>query len=267
MFPVLQLGPLAIQTPGLILLAGLWLGLTLAERHAPRVGIKAETVDSLVLTSMVGGVIGARLGYIIQYPSAFFDNPISILSLNPGLLDPLTGLTVAALVALVFGQRKHLAFWPTLDALTPGIAVVAVALGFSHLASGSAFGMPADVPWAISLWGVNRHPSQIYEILAASIILISLWPVKGPLFEKVESPSGLYFLSFLAISAFARLFLEAFRGDSQIILAGIRQAQVFAWLVLATALFAIDRIKSARNRASETAITASYADQSYETKK
>ena len=254
MFPVLQLGPLAIQTPGLILIAGIWLGLTLSERHASHVGLEAEMLDSLVLTSMIAGLFGARLGYIIRYPTAFLDNPISILSLNPGLLDPLTGSVVAVLVAFVFGQRKKLALWPTLDALTPGLAIVAVALGFSHLASGAAFGMPTDVPWAIPLWGANRHPSQIYEILAASIILISLWPGKGPLYKKITNPSGLYFLSFIAASAFARLFLEAFRGDSQIILAGIRQAQVFAWLVLAAVLFAFGRRKTADPSTAELTV-------------
>jgi hypothetical protein len=36
MFPILQIGPLAIQVPGLIILAGLWLGLSLAERRAKK---------------------------------------------------------------------------------------------------------------------------------------------------------------------------------------------------------------------------------------
>ncbi len=184
MFPILQIGPLAIQTPGLILIAGIWLGLTLAERHASRYQLETELIDNLVLTSMIGGILGARLGYVIQYPSAFFANPISIISLNPGLLDLWTGLATALIVAFAFGQRKRMDFWPTLDALTPGLAVFAVALGFSHLASGSAFGMPADVPWAFHLWGENRHPSQVYEILAAISILVLFWPEKGVLFNQ-----------------------------------------------------------------------------------
>lgn len=247
MFPILQIGPLAIQTPGLILIAGIWLGLTLAEHHAARFQIKSELIDNLVLTSMVAGILGARLGYVIRYPNAFFTNPFSAISLNPGLLDFWAGLASALIVAFAFRQRKRMAFWPTLDALTPGLAVLAVALGFSHLASGSAFGMQADVRWAIQLWGENRHPSQIYEILAAVAILVLYWPGKSVLVNRVTGFPGEYFLGFIAISAAARLFLEAFRGDSHLLLVGIRQAQVIAWLILAAALFAISRRRAIYN--------------------
>ena len=242
MFPVLQIGPLAIQTPGLILIAGIWIGLNLAERQAARYGLNAELLDNLVLISLVSSILGARIGYVIQYPSIFFESPLSILSFNPGLLDPWTGLAFAAFAAFIYGQRKQMVVWPTLDALAPGIAVAAIALGFSHLASGAAFGMPTDLPWAISLWGAKRHPSQIYEILAAGIILILFWPEKGLVFKRISKKPGVYFLSIVAVSAFTRLFLEAFRGDSRLILAGIRQPQVMAWLILATTFFALGRI-------------------------
>ena len=243
MFPVLQIGPLAIQTPGLILIVGVWLGLSLSERHAPSYGLKADSLDNLVLSGLVAGILGARLGYVIQYPSIFFETPLSILSLNPGLLDPWTGLGIAAIGVFIYGQRKQLPVWRTLDALTPGIAVAAIALGFSHLASGAAFGMPTNVPWAIPMWGAKRHPSQVYEILAASLILFLFWPDKGPIFKRISKTSGVYFLSFMAFSALSRLFLEAFRGDSRLVLAGIRQPQVIAWLVLAATLSVLGRRK------------------------
>lgn len=255
MFPTIQIGPLAIQTSGLILLAGLWLGLSLSEKNAQNFGLKRESLDNLVLITMIGGILGARLGYVIQYPSIFFENPISILSLNPGLLDPWTGFVVALMVAFVFGQRTNLEFWTTLDALTPGFSVAAVAIGFSHLASGAAFGMPTDVPWAISLWGANRHPSQVYEIMAASLILILLWPEKGYLYKKISKVPGLYFLSFCVMTAIVRLFLEAFRGDSVLILNGLRQAQVIAWLILAAVLVTINYRRVSQTLPTDVATT------------
>jgi phosphatidylglycerol:prolipoprotein diacylglycerol transferase len=256
MLPVLQIGPLAIQTPGLILIAGLWISLSLAERNAPRFGLSAETLDSLVLSSLIAGIASARLGYVIQYPAAFFGNPISILSPNPGLLDPWTGLAGALIVAYSFGQRKRLPFWPTLDSLTPGLAVLAVAVGLSHLASGAAFGMPSELPWAISLWGADRHPSQVYEILAAISILGLFWPGKSAIFKWLTSIPGLYYLFFIAAASFARLFLGAYRGDSQLILAGFRLDQVIAWLILAVVLLGIGR----RLNAQDSSVQGTAAD-------
>lgn len=241
MLPILPIGPLAIPAPSLAILIGLWLGLTLAEKNAQRVGIKPADLYNLVLLMLLAGIIGARLSYVLRYPAAFASNLGSILSLNLGLLDPLGGAVVALLVGSIYGQRKALPFWSTLDALTPLLAVFMLALGIAHLASGAAFGAPADLPWAIELWGARRHPSQVYEILAAALILALTWPGRGPI---RPSRPGVYFLSFLALSASARLFLEAFRGDSRLILSQMRAPQVIALAILAVCLVGIYWLKN-----------------------
>jgi prolipoprotein diacylglyceryltransferase len=53
----------------------------------------------------------------------------------------------------------------------------------------------------------------------------------------------LYFLSFVASSALARLFLEAFRGDSLLLAGGLRAAQVEAWIILAASLYGLYRLQ------------------------
>ncbi len=99
-------------------------------------------------------------------------NPISIISLNPGLLDIWGGILVAVLVGLVYTQRKQIPLLSALDALTPLLAVLMIAVPLSNLASGEAYGNPTTIPWSIYLWGMHRHPTQIYEALAAMLILI-----------------------------------------------------------------------------------------------
>jgi len=144
MFPIFQLGPLSIQVPGLVLLLSLWLGLTLSERRARRRGEDQNNLYNLVLISLVAGLLGARLSYAITYPDAFSANPLGLLSLNPGLLDPAAGAFIAVGAAFVFIYRKKLPLWNTLDALTPLLAMMAIGIGVSHLASGSAFGKPTE---------------------------------------------------------------------------------------------------------------------------
>ena len=240
MLPVLNIGPLAIQVPGLVILLGLWLGLSLAERQAPHFGVKANQLYNLVFIALVAGLIGARLAYVLRYPQAFSGNLLSILSLNPGLLDLWGGIATGLVVALLYGQRKNMQFWPTLDALTPTLAVMAIAASLSQLASGAAFGAPTSLPWGIELWGARRHPSQLYEALAGASILMILWPGR---FKPQENAPGRYFLLFIALSAGARLFLEAFRGDSVLLPGGLRLAQVLAWIVLAASLWGLHRLK------------------------
>jgi phosphatidylglycerol---prolipoprotein diacylglyceryl transferase len=238
MLPVLQIGPFALQAPGLILLLGIWIGLWLSERHAPRYKLDASTLYNLVLVALLIGLLGGRLFFIIRFSEAFLANPLSIISINLNLFDLQGAILSGLLAALVYGGRKKLSFWPTLDALTPGLAVFAIALALANLASGNAFGAPTQVPWAIELWGARRHPSQIYEGLAAILILVFVLRQQR---IRITKPAGYTFLLFIALYAGTRLFLEAFRGDSLLIFNGLRTQQVIAWLVLAASLWLMAR--------------------------
>ena len=134
MFPIIQIGPMALQAPGLILLIGLWLGLILAERLAPRFRANANHVYNIVFVALVAGVIGARVSFVLENHEVFFQNPLNIFSLNPGLLDPIGGAVIGLLAALVYGNRKKIIWWSTLDAIAPFLGVMIIALGFSNLA-------------------------------------------------------------------------------------------------------------------------------------
>ena len=233
MFPIFQIGPVALQIPGLVLLAGLWIGLTISERRARRCGENPGHLYNLVFIALIADVIGARLSYAATYPSAFTTNPWSLVSLNPGLLDPLAGALIGAAAAAIYLFRKNLPLWSTLDALTPLFAVMGIAIGISHFASGSAFGTPTQAPWGIQLWGATRHPTQIYEIILATFTLIVIMFLDRTSWSLIP---GNIFLSFISLSAVSRLFLEAYRGDSILLDSGFRIAQVISWLVLAACL-------------------------------
>lgn len=212
-----------------------WLGLVLAERRSGKSGVSRDALNDLVFYSIGAFVLAGRLVFAVLQLSAFSSSPLSLLSPNPDLFDPLGGLAGALLTALILIQRKRLAVWKTLDALVPFFAMLAVGIGLMHLAAGTAFGRPADLAWAIHLWNAERHPSQLYEILAAMIILAITW------FSRLPERPGVSFLIFIALSSTARLFLEAFRGDSVLLPGGFRQAQVAALLVLAICFHLLER--------------------------
>lgn len=240
MLPILHIGPLALPAPQLILLAGFWLGLDLTEKQAERYGLKASILYNLVLIMLIAGLIGARLVYAAQSPGAFLSNPLNLLALSPQMFDSAGGLVVAVIAGLAYIFLRRQPLQPVLDGLVTLLAVLAITLGLSHLASGDAFGTPAHLPWSITLWGDQRHPSQVYETLAGLMIAILVWPGGRFSYPSETGQPGFRFWSFLALSAGARLFLETFRGDSTLI-AGFRAAQVIAWLVLSASLWGLGR--------------------------
>ena len=131
----------------ILLVIAAWLGLSLAERRTDRYNISKDDLNNIAFYGLIAYVLGGRISYILQNVSAFAKSPLGIVSINPDLFDPLGALAVAAITALVYGQRKQLAFWNTLDALTPFFAVLAIGMGLSHLAAGTAFGKLTDLPW------------------------------------------------------------------------------------------------------------------------
>jgi phosphatidylglycerol:prolipoprotein diacylglycerol transferase len=234
MLPTLQIGPLALPVPGLIILGGLWIALSVCERRAIQQGMSSRIFYNMVLISLGIGVLGARLIYVIQYPSAFLASPISLISLNPSLFDPFWGVLIGLLAGIAYGQRKRLHVWSILDILTPGLAVMGVAFNLSHLASGAAFGKPTQLPWGIYMWGEIRHPSQVYATIVAGLILVIVLRIEK---SMTALPSGVLFWVFVGMTAAARMFLEAFRGDSTLIFESLRQDQLIAWSVLAISMF------------------------------
>jgi prolipoprotein diacylglyceryltransferase len=238
MLPTIQLGPVSLQVPGLVLLAGLWIGLTFSERRARRHGEDPSFLYNLVFIALIAGLVGARLAYVLTYPDAFTANPWSLVSINQGLMDPFAGAIIAIAAGTVYLTRRQQGLWVTLDGLTPLFSVMAVTVGISHLASGSAFGKPTDLPIGIQLWGESRHPSQVYEIILAIIILVAVYYLDRSSSSKIP---GFLFLAFASMTAASRLLLEAFRGDSILILGGFRTGQLISWLVLALCMLLIFR--------------------------
>lgn len=227
MFPYLRLGPFLLQMPLLMLFIGFWIGSTFTEREAARLGLNKEKINNLIGYGLLGGILGARLVYAAQYASVYVANPLGLFSPSTSTLSPIGGFLIGMSTALIYGYRQKLPFRQSLDALTPGLAFFMISIGVSHLLSGNAYGSPSRVPWAMYLWSDYRHPAQLYEIFLAlaifTLVLPKVLPARAP---------GIRFAQFVSLSALARVFLEAFRGDSVLWLDGYRAAQVMGLLVL-----------------------------------
>lgn len=218
----------------ILLIVATWLGLTLAEKRTEQHNISKDDLNNITFYGMIAFVLGGRLTYILQNISAFTKSPLDIISINPDLFDPIGALAIAFIIVFAYAQRKQLPLWNILDALTLFFAVIAIGLGLSHLAAGTAFGTPTEVPWGINLWNATRHPTQLYDAIASSLILVLLW-----LFKPKLRP-GILFLFFIALTALSQLITQTFRADTTFIFNGVRQPQVLAWVTLLLCFFIIE---------------------------
>jgi len=232
MFPFLRIGPFLVQMPGLALLVGLWVAMNLIEKEALHLKLNAASILNMIFYGLFGGLIGARLIYAVQHLNVYFSNPLSLFFLTTSTLNLPGAVIIGVVITYLIGRRQNLPLRPTLDALAPGLAAFMIAVGVANILSGNAYGSPTDFPWAIYLWGEYRHPTQIYETIAALTIFI-LWKT----ISTESRGSGIRFLQVVAFSASARIFLEAFHGDSLLWPGGFRAVQVISLIIFTVAIY------------------------------
>ena len=86
-FPGIDLGPITIHTFGLLVALGLLLGGMVAVRHGERYGIEAARLERLVFWTIVIGVIGSRVLFVLGDLGSFADRPWAVVALWEGGLE------------------------------------------------------------------------------------------------------------------------------------------------------------------------------------
>lgn len=235
MLPTLQLGPLALPTGPLLILIGVWLGVSWVEREAARLTLDRDRLSTLALVGLIAGVIGGRLTYAVQHLEAYTADPLGLISNNLATFAIVEGIAIGVVAATLYGRIHRLPLKRTLDALAPLLITLSGSIALAQLASGDGFGTPTDLPWSIRLWDADRHPTQIYALMGVLGVGVIWWRWARAL------PDGLGFLVVVAGTAAATVFVEAFRGDSALWAGGWRSAQVLGLGALTISLFLMGR--------------------------
>jgi 2-amino-4-hydroxy-6-hydroxymethyldihydropteridine diphosphokinase len=231
MFPIIDLGPLAIQTAGLILILSLWFGVWLTGIFSDSLGTNHEDIENSLLFGVIAGIVSARIGFLLQHPSIFLENPLSLVSLTPSMLNTDFGVLIGFLSAVIFAQKKHLPLLPSLDTAAPLIILMFAGLHLANLANGDAYGLPTDLPWGIKMWNAARHPVQLYAlIMTLALFIWFIIKTKG-LKTNGFLRSGILCQYVIAVLALITLITRAF-VEEKTRFAGIDLLQGSSYLIL-----------------------------------
>jgi phosphatidylglycerol:prolipoprotein diacylglycerol transferase len=122
MQPVFSIGPFTVYLLGLMTAIGTLIGLLLFIREAKRRGLNHKLLTDGVIYSLIGGIIGARIIYVVVYsPSYYLSNPLEILFIFKGGLSIHGGIIGGLLVGYLFMKRHKMPIWKTLDVVAPSI--------------------------------------------------------------------------------------------------------------------------------------------------
>ncbi len=228
MFPTIPIGPLRLQTYGVFLLAAYMAGLWLAARQARRQGVEGDHIYNLGFYALLAGLVAARLGHAVAYFEVYRADPLQLLSLSPGALLALPGLLGAAAAGALYIRRHRLPVAATLDALAPGIVLALAVASLGAFLAGQDPGAVSDLPWAVTIFGVRRHPVALYQAAALlGLLALLLWMGR----KDTLRPGQLALLALFGYAA-SRLFLDPLRAGGLLVGDGWRVAQIVALAVV-----------------------------------
>lgn len=241
----LSLGSFQIYWYGVIIALGAVLAVFFCMRTGPRLGIQGNDFLDVLLFALPGGIIGARLYYIIFNPSLYVKagggiDLAACVNIHKGGLAIYGGILAGTLIVFLVSRHKKIPFPAMVDLCTFGLLIGQIAGRWGNFVNVEAYGGETDLPWRMGIetaqgyWEV--HPTFLYESLWNLLGFFLLLLVLGKGLRKFD---GMLFLLYLAWYGFGRGLIEGLRTDSLYFFdTGLRVSQLlgFASCVLALLL-------------------------------
>lgn len=219
---------LPIRAYGLMMVVGFSLGIWRAVRVSKkRYGIDPERVYDLALVLLVGGVLGARVVYILLNPAT--ESWGSFLAVWQGGLSFHGGLACAMLFGLVYTRIAKLPYWTCGDLVAPSLAIGYAFTRIGCFLNGCCYGCPTNLPWGVRFSDPSTgsltppsHPTQIYAFLANLLIFWLLTRL-----ERSDRKPGFVFVGYLGLYSIYRFLIEFLRSGytATLFALGLTQAQ------------------------------------------
>jgi phosphatidylglycerol---prolipoprotein diacylglyceryl transferase len=205
-----SIGPVKVHWYGIMYLLGFAAGWWLGRRRAARPDStwKPHDVDDLIFFSMLGVILGGRIGYVLFYGLQFWaDDPWYPLKIWEGGMSFHGGLlgVVAALALFAWRRGRSVADVYDFTAPLPPLGLFFGRVG--NFINSELWGKVTTVPWGFRVNGEVRHASQLYEagLEGLALFLVMWWFTSRP--RPRLAPSGL-FLLFYGVARFLIEFVR-----------------------------------------------------------
>jgi phosphatidylglycerol:prolipoprotein diacylglycerol transferase len=195
-----------------------------AARRLKELGKPEEWAYEMVLVGVVGGLVGAKLYYVIQHGATFsFSGIVS----GSGLVW-YGGLIGGVVLMLLWAQRRGFRNLYLCD-----IAGICIPLGYGigrigcQVSGDGDYGTASSLPWAMAYpdgtvpTTTEVHPTPIYETFTMGIVALGLWHLR----DRVRP--GIVFALYLVLAGTERFLVEFIRRNSDAF-AGLTAAQLWS---------------------------------------
>ena len=119
---LLQIGPVTIQSYGLMIATGVLAALGVGLYRSDSKHLDRDMVCNLTILSLIGGMLGAKLLYLLVALPQIIANPSMLLDLGNGFVV-YGGIVGGLLTAWLYCRKKKIASLPYLDLLLTSVSI------------------------------------------------------------------------------------------------------------------------------------------------
>jgi phosphatidylglycerol:prolipoprotein diacylglycerol transferase len=225
-----EIGP--FQTFGIMFALALLAAGALAHRRLRELGKPGDWAYEMLFAAAIGGIVGARLDFVIENYDDVKDDLLGNIFSGTGLVW-YGGAIGGALAVLAWAWYRGMLNLALLD-----LCAAPLALGYAvgrigcQVSGDGDYGQPWDGPWAMAYpegtvpTDVPVHPTPIYETLAMGFVAYALWRLRD------RFRPGILFALYLILAGLERFLIEFIRRNEDVAL-GLTQAQFFSVAMVA----------------------------------
>jgi len=242
-----QFGNFEIRWYSILILIGVLVAYEIIEFEAKKYNAPKDFVFNLTFWTVIFGILGARMYYVIFNLSSYSHDILSIFRFWEGGLAIHGGIIAGLLTVFLYCKKYDVRLSKMTDIIVPGL-ILAQAIGrwgnfFNSEAHGQATTLanlkslgfiPDFVIKGMNINGIYYEPTFFYESIWCIIGFIILIIMRNNKKTKVGSLTATY-LMFYSVG---RFFIESKRTDS-LMLGGLKMAQIISIIMFIIGLIII----------------------------
>lgn len=244
-----SIGNFEVQWYGIIIAVGLLLAVLYCFPRMKRFGLDADRASDVVIGGVIGGIIGARLYYVLpkwnEYQQdTFKDTFLAVINTRNGGLAIYGGIIGAVIVGLVMCKIRKVKVLPMLDVAAIGFLIGQGIGRWGNFVNQEAFGTNTDFILGMTggriqtaaaamsdmNWNEPVHPCFLYESIwcLLGFALLAFW-------SKRRKYDGQLILMYMTWYGLERSIVEGLRTDS-LMVGNIRISQALSAVLFVTSV-------------------------------
>ncbi|MBQ9113121.1 MAG: prolipoprotein diacylglyceryl transferase [Clostridia bacterium] len=253
-FTIPIFGGIEVRWYGLIITLGIILAFTYCAYRSKQEGIIFDDLLDMAIFTVIFGIIGARLYYVLTSLDKY-DSFYDVIAIWNGGLAIYGGIIAGGLTIFVICKIKKIKFLKVFDAVAPAVMIGQFLGRWGNFFNGEAYGeevLEDSLFYFIRMGLIPNiesatrmhyfHPTFLYE---------SVWNIIGfiiinTLYKKKKF-DGQIFLMYISWYGFGRMLIEGLRTDSLYVgVFRISQVVGFVCFVVGVLLLIINLVKARR---------------------